>query len=214
MFPSIEVDIIKLVLALVFGGVIGLERELRSKSAGFRTMILICVGSAFYTDIAVHIGTPAEESRIVANIITGIGFLGAGAIFRDTGNGTVSGMTTASMIWIVAAIGMAVGFGEYWIAVVVTLLTQIVLWGFTGLQRPIDAWHEARTYTLMFHRGSCSQDYLEKLFAEHGMKHYFLSFQSEKGIITIAWTLHGSSAKHRAMMERLLVEPAIDSVRI
>lgn len=214
MFEYLPEDVLKLLLAVIFGGIIGIERELRSKAAGFRTMILICVGSCFFTDIALHLGTPAEASRIVANIITGIGFLGAGAIFRDSSNGKVSGMTTASMIWIAAAIGMGLGFGEYFIALVVTIITQVVLLAFTRIERPLDAFHEERTYITTFQHFNCSQDYVEELFREHKLKFKMISLHNENGKTAVQWVVHGSEKTHRQMLERLIVDTKIESVKI
>ena len=214
MFEYLPEDVLKLLLAVVFGGIIGIERELRSKAAGFRTMILICLGSCFFTDLALHLGAPAETSRIVANIITGIGFLGAGAIFRDSSNGKVSGMTTASMIWIAAAIGMGVGFGEYFIAVVVTILTQVVLLLFTRIERPLDAYHEERTYVVTFLHNNCSRDYVETIFSEHRLKFKMVTLHNESGKTTVQWVVHGSESKHRDMLERLIVDMKITSVKI
>ena len=102
-------DITKLLLAVVVGGIIGAEREVRSRAAGFRTIILICVGSTLFTMISMKIGGAANPDRIASNIITGIGFIGAGVIFH--GQGHVSGITTAATIWIAAALGMSIGGG-------------------------------------------------------------------------------------------------------
>jgi putative Mg2+ transporter-C (MgtC) family protein len=120
----------RLLLAAALGGALGLERELRQKSAGLRTNILIAVGSALFTimsfDLAATTGT--DPTRIAAQIVTGIGFFGAGAIMR-TGSG-VHGMTTAATIWVNAAVSVAVGGGHYraaLIAVGVTILTLLAL---------------------------------------------------------------------------------------
>src|ERR1051326_9331173 len=92
-------DIYKLLLAVLLGSVVGAEREYRTKSAGFRTLVLVCVGSTLFTIFSLRIGGLNNGDRIAANIITGIGFLGAGAIFRSQSGG--SGITTATTIWMV-----------------------------------------------------------------------------------------------------------------
>ncbi|HXB45772.1 MAG TPA: MgtC/SapB family protein, partial [Puia sp.] len=95
-------DIIwKIVLSIIVGGLIGAEREYRSKSAGFRTLTLICMGATLFTAFSIQIGAPNNEDRIASNIVTGIGFVGAGVIFK--GDFGVSGITTAAMIWATAA---------------------------------------------------------------------------------------------------------------
>ena len=103
-------------VAFIIGAIIGLEREFRSKPAGFRTMILICVGSCLYTILSKESNTVSPD-RIASNIVTGIGFIGAGVIFKE--GISVNGLTTAALIWITAALGMAVGYHDYPIAIVV-----------------------------------------------------------------------------------------------
>ena len=123
---------IKLGLALLIGTIIGGEREVRNKAAGLRTLILICLGSTIFTILSEKLGAYSETGRIAANIVTGIGFLGAGAIMRE--GMTVSGLTTASSIWVTAALGMAIGGGEYYLAAFGTLIVLVVLTLFGYLQ--------------------------------------------------------------------------------
>jgi len=104
----------RLLVATVMGGLLGAERELRRKSAGFRTNILIALGSAIFTIMSLTIAPNVDPSRIAAQIVTGIGFLGAGTILRYRDR--VHGLTTAATIWVNAALGMAAGAGEYELA--------------------------------------------------------------------------------------------------
>ena len=123
-----EVELIqRLLLATALGAAIGFERELRQKSAGLRTNILICVGSALFTlmSLAMADAPGADKTRIAAQIVTGIGFLGAGAIMR-TGSG-VQGLTTAATVWVNAAVGVAVGGGEFRLAITATGVTLVAL---------------------------------------------------------------------------------------
>ena len=106
-------DIFKIIVAMVIGLIIGVEREYRSKPAGLRTLMLVSVGSCIFTMLSVKIGINNPD-RLAANIITGIGFLGAGAIFKD--DNRVSGLTTATTIWVCAALGMSVGSGYIFLA--------------------------------------------------------------------------------------------------
>ena len=126
----------RLCLAAALGAVLGFEREWRQKYAGLRTNILIAIGSALFTmmSIDLSVSSGGDATRIAAQIVTGIGFLGAGAIMR-TGGG-IRGLTTAAMIWVNAAIGMAVGGGEYHLAVIATLVTLVVL----TLLNPVERW--------------------------------------------------------------------------
>ena len=127
MMPTSFVDVfLRLALAAGLGGAIGLEREYRRKAAGFRTNMLIALGSAMFGILSIELGTPAgSQDRIAAQVVSGIGFLGAGAILRSGQN--VQGLTTAATIWVNAAIGMACGLGAYTVAAGGATLTLIVL---------------------------------------------------------------------------------------
>ena len=117
----------RLLAAALLGAVLGFEREMRQKSAGLRTNILISVGSALFTLMSIELANPtsADPGRIAAQIVTGIGFLGAGAIIR-TGGG-VHGLTTAATIWVNAAVGVAAGGGELRLAAIATGITLMAL---------------------------------------------------------------------------------------
>lgn len=127
MLPTTLVDIfLRLALAAGLGGAIGLEREFRHKPAGLRTNMLIALGSALFSILSVELGSAAgSPDRVAAQVVTGIGFLGAGAILRSGEN--VHGLTTAATIWVNAAIGMAAGLGAYAVAAVGAMLTLVVL---------------------------------------------------------------------------------------
>ncbi len=127
-----------LVLAVVLGGAIGVERELQQKAAGLRTNILICVGAALFTVLSLEMAGPTgDPARTAAQIVTGVGFLGAGTIMQS-GSG-VSGLTTAATMWLVAAIGMAIGFGAVLEATGATLLVLLVLSALKPIERSIEA---------------------------------------------------------------------------
>ena len=127
MLPTSIVDIfLRLALAAGLGGAIGLEREFRHKPAGLRTNMLIALGSALFAILSVELGGPAgSPDRVAAQVVTGIGFLGAGAILRHGEN--IEGLTTAATVWVNAAIGMAAGLGAYSVAAVGATLTLVVL---------------------------------------------------------------------------------------
>jgi putative Mg2+ transporter-C (MgtC) family protein len=136
----------KLILATILGGAIGLEREVAGKPAGLRTNILICVGAALFTQLSIDIaqvgfssvGQPyGDTTRIAAQIVSGIGFLGAGAILH--GGGSVVGLTTAATIWVVAAIGAAVGAGAYVDACGATILIMLILVGLRPFESKLAA---------------------------------------------------------------------------
>jgi putative Mg2+ transporter-C (MgtC) family protein len=126
MIDTVEVGI-RLLLAIVLGGIVGLEREALEKPAGFRTHILVTLGAATFTLVSRYgfFGTGADPARVASNIVVGIGFIGAGTIWRH-GAG-VAGLTTAASLWTVAAIGMAAGSGFYAGALLATALVVVVL---------------------------------------------------------------------------------------
>ncbi|MET0635023.1 MAG: MgtC/SapB family protein [Chitinophagaceae bacterium] len=109
------VDLLKAVLALIAGAILGLERELKDKSAGLKTISVISLGSALFAILSYKVGAPyGEPTRIASYIVSGVGFIGAGVIFKDGLN--VSGLTTAGIIWLAAAVGTSIGFGEFFLA--------------------------------------------------------------------------------------------------
>jgi putative Mg2+ transporter-C (MgtC) family protein len=120
----------RLAVAAALGAAVGIERELREREAGIRTHLLVSLGACLFTIVGAYgfsdFGTRVDPTRIAAQIVTGIGFLGAGAIIRE--GLSVRGLTTAASLWIVAAIGMAAGAGYYWPAVAGTALTVFALW--------------------------------------------------------------------------------------
>ena len=120
-------NIIKLIVAGLCGGLIGLERERDNKPAGIRTQMLVALGSALFMIVSLSVGSDlrVDPSRIAAQVVTGIGFLGAGAIIRD--RGSVRGMTTAASIWVVAAIGLTIGAGLFLEGIFITIFTFLIL---------------------------------------------------------------------------------------
>jgi len=123
-------------LAVLCGGAIGLEREIRGKAAGLRTNVLICLGAAVFTVISEKMaGSGDSVTRIAAQIVTGVGFLGAGAVIQDRGG--VHGLTTAATIWLVASIGMACGIRLYSLAIIVTCVSLMILLGLAKLDKAI-----------------------------------------------------------------------------
>ena len=140
---------LRLGLASVLGGFIGWEREQRGKAAGLRTNILICIAATLLTDLSVSAAASAsavaDPGRIAAQIVTGMGFLGAGTIIQSRGH--VTGLTTAATLWVVAAIGMAVGFGAWVEAVGTTLLVLLTLIPLRKVEEAADRRRDAEDKT-------------------------------------------------------------------
>ena len=131
-------DYISIILAVLLGAMIGLEREISGKAAGLRTNLLICLGAAVFTIISREMATGEEGSvtRIAAQIVTGVGFLGAGAIIQDRGG--IHGLTTAATIWLVASVGMACGGRFYLLAIVTSLIAILALIGLGKLRKSLE----------------------------------------------------------------------------
>jgi len=194
-------DLIKLLLAMVAGSLIGIEREYSSKAAGFRTMTLICIGAALFTIVSIAIGGVNNPDRIAANVISGIGFIGAGIIFKDSLS--ISGITTAAAIWATAAIGMAIGSGHYLLAGEGLLLVLIVLVGFEIIQKRIDNFHQKRSYKIVLESimdESELTDFLKELNLRYDKKREIKS----KEEFIIFYTLYGSVAKNDSFNTFLL----------
>jgi len=125
---SIELEmVLRILVAAALGAIIGYQRERAGKSAGLRTVVLVCVGAALFTMASMYgFGAVADPSRVAAGIVIGIGFLGAGAIMRR-GEGHIEGLTTAATIWVMASVGLAAGAGLYLISAVTTAIILIIL---------------------------------------------------------------------------------------
>jgi putative Mg2+ transporter-C (MgtC) family protein len=138
MFLLSDAELIqRLVLAAFLGGLLGAEREFRQKSAGFRTNILIAMGSAVFTILSLGLASPSSDpARIAAQIVTGIGFLGAGTIMRTENR--VHGLTTAATVWVNASLGMAAGAGQYRVAILGGAITLIVLLILAPVERALE----------------------------------------------------------------------------
>src|SRR5512146_3520214 len=161
-------DFIRIGLAIVVGGLVGVEREYREKAAGFRTITLIALGAALFTIFSLKIGASASPDRIAANIVTGIGFLGAGAILR--GEHGVTGITTAATIWLAAALGMGIGAGEYLVIAAATPLILLVLWFFTRIENWIGKHRSVRDYEVVVLLDAQKLAKIDDIFRASGLR--------------------------------------------
>lgn len=210
MLLTIDI-LIKLGLSILLGGIIGAEREFRDKTAGFRTMILICTGSTLFTIFSHGLTTTGDPNRIAANIVTGIGFLGAGAILRD--GSRITGLTTASAIWLTAAVGVGVGGGYYLLAATATLAILVVLWIFPNIEGWIDNLRHSRTYHI-----TCSLDLetykrLDHLFGECALRVYSRKRVKSNGHLVCTWVTAGKPNNHEQLVEKLLVDETVSDIQ-
>lgn len=206
-------DVVKLVLAILVGGLIGAEREYRDKSAGFRTLIFICIGATLFTNFSLKLGAEEDPVRIAASIVSGVGFLGAGAIMR--GSKHIAGLTTASTIWLTAALGMGIGGGYYLVSGVGTLVALIVLWVFPGLESWIDKVHDARSYRIVCPVDEAKFKTIEQLFlgSELRVKRVKRT-KSEEGLLCCTWQASGKPEKHERLIAQLLTHADVKVLEI
>lgn len=209
--PATQEIIWKLVLAVLIGGAIGAEREYRSKSAGFRTLTLICLGATIFTIFSQIIGGSGNPDRIASNIVTGIGFVGAGVIFKaDPTQNKVNGITTAAMIWVTAALGVAIGAGYQLIAFYSCILILLVLFIFSLLEGWIDRVSQIRNYTIVTSFQNETLHRYEELFRRHHLKFRRNGQRkSAENLITGRWIVQGSEKNHRHCIHEVLRDPTI-----
>lgn len=153
-------DIVKTLLSLGAGMLLGLERELKDKAAGLKTISIICLGATLFSIISFKVGGN-EDTRIASYIVSGVGFIGAGVIFKDGLN--VSGLTTAGIIWLAAAIGTAIGFGEFFLAGTFLAASLLLIYTSPFINRLLKIKRQARQ--LEFEIDRKDQDQKEAIFS-------------------------------------------------
>lgn len=145
-------DVYKAAISMIAGLILGFEREMKDKSAGLKTITIICLGSTLFSIISYKLAGDGDPTRIASYIVSGIGFLGAGVIFKEGFN--VYGLTTAGVIWIAAAIGMAIGFGEVNMAFVFLMASLIVINSSTFIMKYLMPLHLSKILKLEIANGS------------------------------------------------------------
>ncbi len=194
-------------VAFIIGAVIGLEREFRSKPAGFRTMILICVGSCLYTILSKESNSTSPD-RIASNIVTGIGFIGAGVIFKEGVN--VNGLTTAALIWITAALGMAIGYHDYPLAIVVSSMVVVVLFVLEPVQRFINRFHRVKDYRIRTNElGRDFKNEVETFFTNHDMDFTCMKIVKENNDAVYTYRISSPDRNYDAVNEFLLTNKEV-----
>jgi putative Mg2+ transporter-C (MgtC) family protein len=202
---TVKNELVLIFISVILGLLIGAEREYRNKSAGLRTFILVCFGSCLFTILSIKIGV-ANPDRLAANIITGIGFLGAGVIFK--GDNKIDGITTATTIWATASIGMAVGSGYVYFSLLGTVLVLLILSSLTYLQTFIDNYHKIREYKIAV-TSSENIKYCETIFKEHHLKYMMIKQQYTQGNLSVTWRLTGKNNHHEEVIRCLMDDEKI-----
>jgi len=199
--------ILQLVLALFAGTIIGAEREYRSKSAGLRTIALICFGSAVFTMLSLKLGSPINQDRFAANIITGIGFLCAGVIFKEENR--VTGLTTAAIIWVSAAIGVSIGAGYYIIAWAGVIIVVVVQQLFLVIQLKIDKINQNCSYSITCAYHDETLEHFEQVFKQFSLIVHRGKQVIKNDMIKGQWQLEGSEKNHKSCVTFLLKDKTI-----
>lgn len=202
----------RLGLAAVLGGIIGLERTIHRKPAGIRTNMFICVGAAMFTILSEVIpdASVGDRTRIASNIVQGVGFLGAGAIIH--GKGSVSGLTSAATIWVVASIGLAAGASKYLLAIFATILILLAL----NLLGWIEAKLGLKVLTMSYEiKGSSSPQILEELNeileeAHHSMQ--AMQVGRSQNLSRVLFNLTCTLPEHEKLLAKLRSQAGFESV--
>jgi putative Mg2+ transporter-C (MgtC) family protein len=210
----------RLLLAAVLGGLVGLEREISGKPAGLRTNLLICVGAALLMELSIGVaelanaeneaqGAPfrADPARIAAQIVSGIGFLGAGTILQARGN--VVGLTTAATIWVVAAIGMAVGARAYVVAVGCTILVLSSLMLLGRIERVVVSRLSRQRYLFVLDPDPDLIRLVHDTFARYGLHVETESLEKKDEIFEASFDASGARRLHEQVLRALLDRPGI-----
>lgn len=208
MDPILLENIVKVGMAVLIGGLIGAEREFQDKAAGFRTIILITVGSVLFTIFSVSMDPEGSRTRVAANIVTGIGFLGAGAIVRE--HGRIGGLTTAATIWLAAALGMGIGAGELVFVSISTFVVLTVLFIFPYLERWIDQSREARSYRIVM--ASTNLKGVEKIkeaLDTHALKMLTHHQTKTEDAIIGTWRVIGSPRNHEKFVDEMVKDKSV-----
>ena len=202
---------LQLGLSTLLGGAIGLERELGGKPAGLRTNILICIGSALYTQLSLAmVHGAADATRVAGQIVTGVGFIGAGTILHA--RGAVVGLTSAATIWVVAAIGVALGAGFYAEALLSTLVVLVVLQGLGRIEILVEK-HSTKSHITVHARPDKDPlEELETVIRRTGLTIVRHETRRENVDLVVDFDLSGPKRLHDQVMIALLHHPAVRTV--
>ncbi|WP_257667844.1 MgtC/SapB family protein [Parapedobacter tibetensis] len=200
-------DLISIGISILAGSLVGLEREYKNKSAGFRTIVLICLGATVFTIVS-RFGVGSDD-RIAANIITGIGFIGAGVIFKD--KFSVMGLTTAAVIWVVAGIGMAAGIGYHGLALLLAVITVIVLSLFAKVEGGMERLFLTRTIFVGFHNMDTDNlEELKRLMDKYRIRHTRKTVSKRAGKLAVVFELSADRKNLQQFNNEMISLPYVD----
>lgn len=203
--------LLRLGLAVLVGMAVGLEREWREKAAGFRTITLVTVGSALFVMVGYLGFSPTDRARIAAGVVTGIGFLGAGAILRERGE--VIGLTTAATVWAACALGIGSGLGAYLLVVVGALVVLAILIVFPRIDIAEYA-NDVRRYEIVAAYGEQRYRAFVERFEDAGLRVHRKRLTRDGDEMTVVWEAAGNHARHAAVTQAFLDDPQTIRVEV
>lgn len=207
MMTIAPTDAVKLVAAFLVGLLLGVEREYHDKSAGMRTLILITVGACLFTIFSVRIAGDKDPGRIAAQIVTGIGFLGAGVIIQRRGQ--IMGLTTASTIWVAAALGIGMGVGYILFTAIAGLLVVFVLGVLPHFERILQRANALKLYKITTALDEGEPERLQKKFTDLGLTVREESRSKGKDSIVLLWSVAGNPDAHRQVCDAMIHDPMV-----
>jgi len=195
--------IVRLLLAAVLGGIIGLEREVHGKPAGLRTNMFICLGSALFTILSAELAAESggDPTRVASQLIPGIGFIGAGSIIRA--RGSVTGLTTAATIFVLASIGMAAGAGRHATALFMTLVILTGLWVLGWLEKGLALKRELRSYRVCGPELGATAGVVMDLAQQMRLTLHRLSTRQRANLFEVSFDVDSSTEQHNAILRHL-----------
>jgi putative Mg2+ transporter-C (MgtC) family protein len=212
--------VLRLLLAAALGGMIGLEREHSGKPAGFRTNMLICLGAALITEVSyivafnanTQLGANADTGRIAAQIVSGIGFLGAGTILHT--RGTVQGLTTAATLWVVAAIGMAVGARAYLAAMISTTLVMAALMLLGRVEDHLIPRRPAERNIDVTLKANADTGLIERILVAAGFSVETMSIRKDAPFIRACFHVRGEANMWEPTIHKLLAAEGVEKIEL
>lgn len=206
-------DLYKAIFSISAGFILGLERELKDKKAGLKTISVICLGATLFTIVSQRVGGEANAGQIAAYIVSGVGFIGAGAIFKE--GFSISGLTTAGIVWMAAAVGTSIGFGEYYTAGIFLVASYIAVIVLPFIVNYLSPKNVAKKLEVTLSKGDGSKEAeLFRLLKENCIYHEIKTYSRKADSLEISCEIFMQAEKEPALKHYLESEPEIHSFTI
>lgn len=206
-------DLYKAIFSISAGFILGLERELKDKKAGLKTISVICLGATLFTIVSQRVGGTANAGQIAAYIVSGVGFIGAGAIFKE--GFSISGLTTAGIVWMAAAIGTSIGFGEYYTAAIFLVASYFAVIVLPFMVNYFTSKNEAKKLEVTLKNGDAAQQAaLQNLLNEICVHYETKTYSQKDETVEITWEIFLPAEKTNTLKHFLETEPGIRSFAI